>query len=166
MTPRRVDPLVAAMLAAQASVEAVLLRAGALPDDVPDVLQDAFLVVLVAVDSGAFVLPENERQRRAVVRAYLTTVARRQWLLVAAQRAFDAPGDDAPEATHDPRPWLEARSELRAIGDIPDDVLPLLVALSQGSDIAPTARAMGLNLTAAYASLRRFWSRRQQRARR
>lgn len=155
MTPRRSDVVVAAMLASRPIIESVLLRAGALAVDVPDVIQDALVIALVALDSGKLVTPEDERECYLAVRAYVMTTAWRLWLVVARRRARESPEGGAHDEGYDPRSWFEARSELRTM-TIPDDVLPLLVALSQESDIAAVARSLGMKQPTAYDKIRRF----------
>lgn len=49
--------------------------------DVPDVIQDALVIALVALDSGKLVPPEDERECYLAVRAYVMTTA---WLWICS----------------------------------------------------------------------------------
>lgn len=155
---RAPDALTLAILAGKRAAEGAARRAGAPWDDIPDIVQDACVALLAGVQRGTVTLPEGADLRPAVA-AYLAAVA---WYLGCAvvrqrsqERPWEHPGGEPPEPFHDPGPWLDARSELRAM-TIPDDVLSLLLAIAQDSDLSAFARGLGMPVGTAHDKVRRF----------
>lgn len=147
-------------------------------DEREDLVQETLLrMVRRILRGGPFLVHEDEEEQRKKVRNYLRRIAQRlayRWHLRATLARVAAEIATATRPTFtDPTVGFEARSELRAL-DIPEDMVPLLVAVGELGSVSAVALALGMRAATVYTRLRNLrrdlraagWRRKGRRGRR
>lgn len=160
MTPRRsgVSPLMLLVLQEQGAVRDELRRRRVPQQEQADLVQEALLVMVRRIVCGPmFVVYEDEREQRQKVRGYLRGIAERlarRWhaRTMLVRMATEAASATMPAFT-DPTARFEARSDVRGL-DIPEPMVPLLVAIVELGNVSAAARAAGMRSPTAHTRMR------------
>jgi RNA polymerase sigma-70 factor (ECF subfamily) len=129
-------------------VRSYMERAGALPDDLDDLMQEVAIGAFRAITAGRY-RPNPAVQPRLVLRSWLIGIALKQFTHVRdkAHRRYEVLCWDpcrGHESTQDPGPQCAARDELAALNALPAWASDALLLVGEGFTFAEIAALRGI----------------------